>query len=1061
MKKLSAALLVVVTLVSMLSCMVLSTSAVTELGGPVSVKEHSVPSGQVPAGVALPNNILVVNDNWFGKANGNSVTIELNGTIYKGSFGANAFGAINDAVAAAQSDDTIYVAAGTYNENIALTAISNLKIYGPYAGVNPNMSTGNVEDIATANTDARPHANELDTTIAAQTEAVFNGVINLNTVQHKPDMNTEIAGFYFAGSSYVNLSQGGTYRVGTYLYNNVINTTADSFFTMNKGINPNFSFNYNRVLKGENIRTTGGFAGDEYIGNYFNLTSYMLYITSVQNGSVGYKSLVKDNYFENCAGVVLYGPNDYQTVSYSIELTGNYIKKVEPGTYIIFNEFDTFHSMPGISVQVTNNQFYGIERGTILFQFPINSQTEGNLSRYRYIVNINDNIFDLPENQVFVEAHMAGVVNCTGNKFTNDVKPRQINCVYDDCKAYLYPYFNLKTNKWVGDPQVIQVENADVDETEKTITMDLTSMGSAAPATVDLKSAVTVSDRCTFKVFEDATLSTEVKNKVLYFSGTKTYRYIAVYAPDGTLGNVYALCALRSQGTDAQLLAVNYDSDKYSAVQNGSTFTITLPKDRIMLDYKLKVSAGATYELYADEDRTKALADQGNYIPYGTTDNYYTVYVKVTSQDGLTNGYYKLVIQREISAAFDPSITGLKTPTGYLNIRSDPADAGNLYLSYSAGGKLLGNTVFDFTTTPGATYTVYADSTKKTVLSTSAALKALPLKPGQNEFYIEIQAKDVLNPNNTVTNIATFVVFNETLSSDAEIIGLVGQNPTINDNKIYGSIVSDSFTAIFNTRSKYATCKVYADAAKKVEIKYTSAPKVEFATNRIVDQRSFNLPCEHTNNKYYVVCTAEDGVTTKEYVLYLKKNVPELIYADVPEDEWYHDYVYAATKAGIVNGEKIGDAQYYNPEDSTSREEMATIIARLLGINGAVYADEKLNYVDASSISDWAANNVKACKFNGIMNGSSEPNGLCFLPQNSISREEVMAIVARMFNLKGDADLSRFKDANMISSWAVPEVKATIAASIILGDDQNCLNPQADISRAEIATIIKRVLERV
>lgn len=1060
MKKFSAALLAVVLLVSMLSCMVLGTSATPALGGPVSVEEHSVPVGQVATGIALPANILVVNDDWSGKVADDSVTIKLNGTVYKGVFSKNAFGTIAGAVAAAQSSDTIYVAAGEYTDTINLTAISHLKIYGPFAGVNPNMATGNVEDIAIANTAARPHADELDAKNAAQTEAVFYGVINLNTVQHKPDMNTEVAGFYFAGASYVNLSQGGTYRVGTYLHNNVVNSTASSFFAMNKGINPVFAFNYNRVLNAKNIRTVGGFSGDEYIGNYFNLTNYMLYITSVQNGSVGYKSLIKDNYFENCAGMVMYGPNDYQTVSYSIDITGNYVKNVVAGTYIIKNEYDAFHSLPGISVQVTNNQFYGIPKGTILFQFPYR-QTEANLSRYRYIVNINNNTFDLPENQVLVSAEMAGVVNCSRNRFTTPVKVRQINCKYDDCKAILYPYYNITTGEWVGETKVTDVTNAVVNEAEQTILMDMIAMGSSAPATVELKSAVTVNTGCSFKVFEDPTLVTEVKNRVLYFAGTKTTRYIAVYTPDGELGNVYTLTALRSQGTDAELLAVNYDSDKNTAVQNGSTFTITLPKDRIALDYSLKVSAGATYQLFSDAAYTKALADQGNYIPYGTTDKYYTIYVKVTSQNGLSNGYYKLVIERDLSAAFDPSITGLKTPTGYLNVRSDPANAENLYVSYSSGGKMLGNTVFDFTTTPGATYTIYADSTKKTVLSTSAALKALPLKAGQNEFYVEIQAKDVLDPNKTVTNVATFVVFNETYSTDAEISGLVGQNPTINNNKIYASIGGDSFSATFNTRSKYATCKVYADAAKKVEITYSSAPVVEPTTNRIIDQRSFNLPSEHANNKYYVVCTAEDGVTTKEYELYLQKNVAELIYVDVPEKEWYYDAVYAATKAGIVNGEKIGEEQYFHPNDNTSREEMATIIARLLGINGAVYANEKLNYADEKAISEWALNNVKACKIYGIMKGSSEATGLYFLPQDSISREEVMAIMARIFNLKGTTNLSRFKDANMISAWAVPEVQATVAASIFLGDDQGYLNPQNDIARSEIAAIISRVLDRI
>ena len=136
-KKLSAALLAVVMLVSMLSCMVLSTAAASfNVGeGPVTIEKVEGGSGIVVGGKSLPNGVRVVNSSWKG-AKGD-VTIKLGGVAYRCRMGETAFADLIDASIAAKDNDTIYVAAGVYESNISIN-VGGLKIYGPYAGVNPN-----------------------------------------------------------------------------------------------------------------------------------------------------------------------------------------------------------------------------------------------------------------------------------------------------------------------------------------------------------------------------------------------------------------------------------------------------------------------------------------------------------------------------------------------------------------------------------------------------------------------------------------------------------------------------------------------------------------------------------------------------------------------------------------------------------------------------------------------------------------------------------------------------------------------------------------------------------
>lgn len=1054
MKKLSAALLAVVMLVSMLSCMVLGTSAATtDLSGPATIEK--IVTGGVTTGIELPNNVLIVNSDWADKAVNATVSLKLNGIARKGTFGVNAFADLCDAVAVAKSNDTIYVAPGVYAGDLEMPAITNLKIYGPWAGVTPNdPNAQSSEDLVNANT-ARPGASITDYLEASKTEAVYTGTIKMIFTANNPDEHLTVDGLYFGLQAYFTLNNGGTYRIGTYVRNCVVNVTSGDFFSMNRGMNPGFEFENNRVLKATRLQQVGGFMGGTYKNNYFNLSDYMLHPSSVQNGGVGTVALIEGNYFENCAGIVTYGSNNYQTVLYSLVLKNNTINNVKAGKFLIYNEYDSFHSMPGITITVTGNKVLNIPAETTLFQFPTR-ESEHSLTRIKYIVNINDNEFNLPKNQTLVSSAMAGTINLMRNTFTNGIAMNQIKHA-DDCEVNLYPSYTLDAdgNKVVlGDAKILKFYGEPVtEEQEENKYLEL-NLGNFSEDTLELSDYLELSDGCDFELYEEATLATKVEDKKVYFDAYVTDRYIRVLYNGGVNSSVYRLHITRNYNKEAKLLNVQESNPQVEVTQDGDVFTVNMDKNVITLDYQLKVSSGATYELYSDAAFTKPLAaDESNYIPYGVNGNYYTIYVKVIAEDSAVGaGYYTVVFKRERSTYYDPSVTGLKDGKVYILI--DRLEQDKLYVMYNAGETLLDKTAFDFTTTPGAKYTVYQDSELKTALSSSDSVKELPLTDGLNTFYIKVE-------DSNYTNVMTFVVRNGTLSDDTRITGLVGQSPVIIDNVITLTTGGTSFTGTFTTGSEYAVCDVYADAEHKIKIAANSAPVIDPDTNRIIDQRSFTLATEHNSNKYYVVCTAENG-DTENYTLILNKIIAELTYADVPASEWYAEAIQAASNAGYLNGETAGETTTFRPNDGTTREEMATIIARLLGINGEAYKDVKLGYKDEASISSWALNNVRVAKYYGIMTGSKDADGLYFYPGSTITREETMKVFVNLLGVKeGKADLSKFKDANKISSWAVEYAEAAVASGIFAGDDKGNLNPGANINRAEIATIITRVMDRI
>lgn len=106
------------------------------------------------------------------------------------------------------------------------------------------------------------------------------------------------------------------------------------------------------------------------------------------------------------------------------------------------------------------------------------------------------------------------------------------------------------------------------------------------------------------------------------------------------------------------------------------------------------------------------------------------------------------------------------------------------------------------------------------------------------------------------------------------------------------------------------------------------------------------------------------------------------IFKDVAISSPYFDYINRSQENNIVRGS--GD--YFRPNDSISRQEMASIIDRALELSPA----SDPGFEDAGEISNWAQEPVRKVAASGIMKGS----GKKFDPRGLVSRE--MAIVISM-----------------------------------------------------------------
>lgn len=164
-------------------------------------------------------------------------------------------------------------------------------------------------------------------------------------------------------------------------------------------------------------------------------------------------------------------------------------------------------------------------------------------------------------------------------------------------------------------------------------------------------------------------------------------------------------------------------------------------------------------------------------------------------------------------------------------------------------------------------------------------------------------------------------------------------------------------------------------------------------------------------------------------------------YSDMPTG-WSN----AAMTYAVNNGYIKGSNGKLNPQGLATRAQVASIFARVLKLEDKA---DLSSYTDVNA-SQWYYDDLAKAVDAGLFKGSDNK----LRPNDNITREEVMAIIARAYDLTGEnANLSAFIDGSTVSSWAVNAVSALVENGIVNGSNGK-LNPKNNITREEFAQLL-------
>ena len=161
-----------------------------------------------------------------------------------------------------------------------------------------------------------------------------------------------------------------------------------------------------------------------------------------------------------------------------------------------------------------------------------------------------------------------------------------------------------------------------------------------------------------------------------------------------------------------------------------------------------------------------------------------------------------------------------------------------------------------------------------------------------------------------------------------------------------------------------------------------------WAYSYIMDLYANNIVNGDKDGNFY----PENNVTRAEFtkmavsLFEIESSSTESAFTDVPADEWYAEYVAAAAEAGIVTGTS---ETTFSPDETVTREQMATIIGRKLNL----ISETASEYTDADTIADYALGYVTGLTEAGYLTG--DDSGM-FRPQATATRAESAALLSRV-----------------------------------------------------------------
>lgn len=183
-------------------------------------------------------------------------------------------------------------------------------------------------------------------------------------------------------------------------------------------------------------------------------------------------------------------------------------------------------------------------------------------------------------------------------------------------------------------------------------------------------------------------------------------------------------------------------------------------------------------------------------------------------------------------------------------------------------------------------------------------------------------------------------------------------------------------------------------------------------------------------------------------------------FADVLATDWFSNDVMFINETGLM-ADGSAASYNFNPGSNADRILLPVIFYRM---EGSPKVEGRNNFTDVEygPGSVWYYDAVTWAQQNGIIGGYE--NGK-FGFGDSFSREQIAAVLYiyaqhKGYDVTAAESLDRFTDKDSTSAWAQEALTWAVSSGILDSTEDNLLSPQGNITRAQLAVILRRFIDK-
>ena len=449
--------------------------------------------------------------------------------------------------------------------------------------------------------------------------------------------------------------------------------------------------------------------------------------------------------------------------------------------------------------------------------------------------------------------------------------------------------------------------------------------------------------------------------------------------------------------------------------------------------------------------------------------------VKFTSNEAGTY-YYAVVEHGGAAPAIDTTAAGTTCVNGEntISLTTLTAGAKDIYIAAKdAAGNESGllkmeipayiAPVYSISAAPatldfGSVQTGYTTPAVQTITVTNTGNQQITLtQPTSNNYTVGALSETTLDPNDT----ATFTVQPRTglaVESYDETLSISGSNNVSAQVQLLFSVNKAGSSGGYNP-PVYYTLTFETNGGEKIS-------PVNGSYNALIDLSKY---APKRSSYAFTGWYSDKGSTNK--ITSIRLNGSKTVYAgwqaeqnpntganpftDVSEKDWFYGDVMFVYENGLMLGTS---KTLFSPHGTATRGMMATILWRM---EGSPAPKGKNSFTDVEA-GKWYADAITWTAENGIFAGYGKDK---FGPDDPITREQLAAIFYRYADYKGydltvKGNLDKFKDADKITDYAKTAMQWTVGSGLVKGKSGNLLDPQGTATRAEIAAMLHRFIEK-